>query len=60
MEEKSKQLYLRMGEALHKEIRHEAAEYDTSLNTCVLTLLREVLAARHASFPNPQHNAPKR
>lgn len=50
-----KQTYLRIPDELHKRLRHEAAEDDTSVNQCVLTLLEEALAARRVSAPNPQH-----
>ena len=43
-----KQTYLRMDDDFHKELRHEAAEDDVSLNTCITTLLQEALAARRA------------
>ena len=49
-----KQTYLRMDEDLHKQLRHEAAEDDTSLNKCIVTLLREALAARRVVSPTPQ------
>ena len=48
-----KQTYLRIPEELHKRLRHEAAEYDTSLNQCIITLLEEALGARRASAPSP-------
>jgi predicted HicB family RNase H-like nuclease len=59
VEEKIKQLYLRMPESIHKEIRYEAAEDDLSLNSCALNLLQEALEARHASAPNPQQRLSK-
>jgi|GEM_PF-5704095 len=49
-----KQLYLRMKDDFHKELRHEAAEDDVSLNQCILTLLREAMEARRASSPKLQ------
>ena len=49
-----RQLYLRMEDDFHKELRHEAAEDDVSLNQCILTLLQEALAARRASSPKLQ------
>ncbi len=48
-----KETYLRVPEELHKRLRHEAAEYDVSLNQCIITLLGEALEARHTSVPNP-------
>lgn len=48
-----KETYIRVPEDLHKRLRHEAAEYDTSLNQCIITLLGEALAARHTSAPSP-------
>ena len=47
--------YVRMPEELHKKLRHEAAEYDVSLNQCIITLLAEALEARHVSAPSVQH-----
>jgi hypothetical protein len=47
--------YVRIEEDLHKRLRHEAAEYDMSLNTCISTLLEEALATRHSSTPTPLH-----
>lgn len=49
-----RQTYVRMPEELHKQLRHEAAEYDLSLNNCIITLLAEALEARHVSAPNHQ------
>ena len=48
-----KETYIRVPEELHKRLRHEAAEYDVSLNQCILTLLGEALEARHVSAPSP-------
>ena len=50
-----RQAYVRMPEELHKKLRHEAAEYDVSLNQCIITLLAEALEARHVSAPSVQH-----
>ncbi|MBR0075453.1 MAG: toxin-antitoxin system HicB family antitoxin [Synergistaceae bacterium] len=50
-----KQTYVRMPEELHKQLRHEAAEDDVSLNQCILNLLSEALEVRHACVPNYQH-----
>ncbi|MBQ3447641.1 MAG: toxin-antitoxin system HicB family antitoxin [Synergistaceae bacterium] len=50
-----RQTYVRMPEELHKKLRHEAAEYDVSLNQCIITLLAEALEARRVSAPNAQH-----
>lgn len=46
--------YLRFPEALHKRLRHEAAEDDMSMNQCIINLLEEALEARHASVPTQQ------
>ena len=48
-----RETYIRVPDDLHKRLRHEAAEYDVSLNQCILTLLQEALEARHASAPIP-------
>ena len=48
-----RETYLRVPEELHKRLRHEAAEYDTSLNQCIVTLLEEALEARRVSAPSP-------
>lgn len=58
-DEKIKQTYLRIPEEFHKELRHEAAEDDVSLNLCILTLLQEALGARRSSLPKSQRTDSK-
>ena len=49
-----RQTYLRMPDALHRELRIAAAEEDVSLNTCIVNLLTEALEARRASLPTQE------
>lgn len=49
-----RQTYLRMPEALHRELRIVAAEDDVSLNACIVNLLTEALEAHRASFPKQE------
>jgi hypothetical protein len=58
MQEKIKQMPLRMPLSLHKRIGHEAIERGTSLTRCILNLLDERLAELedcHKSVPIDQH-----
>ncbi len=56
---KIRQTYLRMPEELHKQLRHEAAEDDVSLNQCIINLLSEALEARHVFVPTYQRTQRK-
>lgn len=55
-----RQAYVRLDDELHRQLRHEAAERDLSMNSCIVILLTEALEARRASFPIEERNLQRR
>jgi len=54
------EMYVRLPDALHKDIRHVAADEETSVNKCVIRLLEEALEERRVSVPSRQYTAQQR
>lgn len=54
------EMYVRLPDALHKNIRHVAADEETSVNKCVIKLLEEALEERRVSVPSRQYTGLRR